>query len=226
MQQKKVTIINDVPIFPLPNLVFFPKTFLPLHIFEPRYRKMVEDALQDKNLIAMALLKEGWEHDYFGAPEVYDIACVGKIQQTEKQHDGKYNIMLYGMTRVRILKFVREKPYRVARVKYLRDTNFDPDRFDERKEADAFIRLIRRYLKQMGVEHLDELLKLKSHSLESIVNQIASIMDFSSSQKQAILEMDSLEARYDEIKRLLNERLVSIKIAKNVRIVPKDPSLN
>lgn len=226
MPEKKVTIINEVPIFPLPNLVFFPKTLLPLHIFENRYRKMVEDARSSENLIGMVLLKDGWEKDYFGNPEVYEIACVGKIQQTEKLNDGKYNIMLYGISRVKILKFVQEKPYRIAQVKYLKDSHFDYDRFDENYETKTFINLVRKYLEAMGVENLDELLKLHTHSLESIVNQVASILDFSIQEKQTLLEMGNLEMRYEQLKKLLQDKLFAIQIARNVKYVPQDPSWN
>ncbi|MFQ5651545.1 MAG: LON peptidase substrate-binding domain-containing protein [bacterium] len=219
-------IMNEIPIFPLPNLVFFPKTFLPLHIFEDRYRRMVEDAHTSEHLIGMVLLKDDWEKDYFGVPAVHDIACVGKIQQMEKLHDGKYNIMLYGMSRVRILKFVQVKPYRIAQVKVLKEINFDYDGFDETYETESFIGLLRRYFQEIGVEQLDELLKLRTRSLEAIINQIVSIFDFSTQEKQDMLEIDSLERRYEQARMLIEDRLVSMKIARTVKIVPENPSWN
>ena len=140
---------------------------------------MVEDVKAGEHLIGMALLKQGWETNYFGSPEVYNIACVGKVQQIEKLYDGKYNIMLYGLTRVRILRFTQEKPYRIAQVKYLKDKNFDAEKFNETDESKSFLELLHTYLKAIGVENPGELLKLQSHSLESIMNQIATILDFS-----------------------------------------------
>lgn len=226
MEDKKVKITHEVPIFPLPNMVFFPKTILPLHIFEQRYRLMVQDALSGENLIGLVLLKSGWEKDYFGAPEVHEIACIGKIQQTEKLHGGKYNITLYGLSRIKIIKFVQDTPYRVAEVKYLKDITFDHDHFNVDYETRAFLALIRKYLHELGIEHLDELLKLQGNSLEATVNQIASILDFGVSEKQELLEMANLESRYERVRKMIHDRLFSLKIAQKIKIVPKDPNLN
>jgi Lon protease-like protein len=89
-------------IFPLPNLVLYPHVMQPLHIFEERYREMVEDALAGDKLIAMAVLEPGWEHDYESRPPVAPYACLGKIVAHHKLPDGRYNLLLLGMQRVRI----------------------------------------------------------------------------------------------------------------------------
>ncbi len=226
MQNNKETVTTQIPIFPLPNVVFFPKTFLPLHIFEPRYRKMIEDAKLNENLIGMALLKEGWEKQYYGDPDVHEIACVGKIQHIEKTEDGKYNILLYGLSRAKIMKFVQAKPYRMAQVKHLKDIAFDHDGFNEGYETEIFLDLVQNYLREMGVENLEEIIKLHSHSLESIMNQVASALDFSTQQKQELLRIDTLEYRYDRLKELLREQLKVLRISKNVKYVPEDPTWN
>ncbi|MFQ5677020.1 MAG: LON peptidase substrate-binding domain-containing protein [bacterium] len=226
MQNKKQTITREIPIFPLPNIVFFPKTFLPLHIFEPRYRKMIEDAQSSDNLIGMAVLKEGWEENYHGNPEVHDVACVGKIQNIENIEGGKYNILLYGISRVKILEFVQGAPYRIARVRYLKDSGFDPDGFNENVETERFLKLVRAYLVEMGVKNFDDLIKLHSHSLESVVNQIASALDFATLKKLELLQMDFLEDRYLDLKQLLKTQLAILKVAKKVKVVPDNPSWN
>src|SRR5213596_3395375 len=82
-----------LPLFPLPNVVLFPNVFLPLHIFEPRYREMVADALASDRLIGMVLLRPGWERDYEGRPPVYPIGCSGVITHAERLHDGRYDIV-------------------------------------------------------------------------------------------------------------------------------------
>lgn len=112
-----------VPVFPLPDLVFFPHASLPLHIFEPRYREMTEDALRGDRLIAMALLKPGWENGYDGAPDIFPLACAGLIEEEARLPDGRFNIRLRGVARVEVLSFERESPYRVARVRVLDDRN-------------------------------------------------------------------------------------------------------
>lgn len=223
LQNKKT---NEIPIFPLPNVVFFPKTLLPLHIFEPRYREMVADSLNSSKRIAMVLLKKGWEQDYFGNPDVHEIGCVGEIQYSEKLDDGRLNIMLYGLSRVKILKSVREKPYRIAQVKYLKDNNFDHDEFNVNNESENFVSLVQRYLSEIGVENWEDLLKLHSHSLESIMNQVASILDITTLEKQYLLRMGSLETRYEQLTKIIQDKLKALQIAKIVKSVPVDPRWN
>lgn len=102
-------------LFPLPNVVLFPHVIQPLHIFEPRYRQMTADALDGDGLIAMVLLKPNWEPDYEGRPEVYDVACLGRIVNEERLPDGKFNIHLRGLCRLRLEEEVpTTKPYRSA----------------------------------------------------------------------------------------------------------------
>src|SRR5881296_1532002 len=92
-----------LPLFPLPNVVLFPNVFLPLHIFEPRYREMVADALAGERVIGMVLLKPGWEHTYHESPPVYPIGCSGVISHDERLPDGRYDIVLHGLDRFRVL---------------------------------------------------------------------------------------------------------------------------
>src|SRR5262245_34178887 len=110
-----------LPLFPLPNVVLFPNVFLPLHIFEPRYREMVADALATDRLIGMALLRPGWERDYEGRPPIYPIGCSGVITHAERLPDGRYNIVLRGLERFRILEEDSSRSYRRAAVDALRE---------------------------------------------------------------------------------------------------------
>src|SRR5213079_2365796 len=103
-----------LPIFPLPNVVLFPNVFLPLHIFEPRYREMVADAVASDRMIGMVLLRPGWDRDYEGTPPVYPIGCSGVITHVEAQADGRFNIVLRGLERFRILEEDRTRSYRRA----------------------------------------------------------------------------------------------------------------
>ena len=98
-----------LPLFPLPTVVLFPNIFLPLHVFEPRYREMVADALAGDRMIGMVLLRPGWEHEYEGAPPVYPVGCSGVITHFERLSDGRYNIVLRGLARFRILREDRSK---------------------------------------------------------------------------------------------------------------------
>src|SRR5262249_61215492 len=89
-------------LFPLPTLVLFPHVLQPLHIFEPRYRQMTADALAGDRLIAMALLRPGWEKDYEGRPPIYSVICVGRIVAEKRLPDGRFNILLRGVSRARV----------------------------------------------------------------------------------------------------------------------------
>src|SRR6476619_1113100 len=96
----------QVRLFPLPNLVFFPHVMQPLHIFEPRYRQMTTDALAGDRFIAMVLPLPGWEKDYAGAPALHPIGCIGKITADQVLDDGRFNLLLRGLARVKIVSEV------------------------------------------------------------------------------------------------------------------------
>ncbi len=114
-------------LFPLPNLVLFPHVVQPLHVFEPRYRQMTADALAADRLITLVLLKPGFEEQYEQRPPVFDVACVGKVLGEQKLDDGRYNLLLRGVSRVRIVEEVPTvKLYRVARVELVADRNTPP----------------------------------------------------------------------------------------------------
>ena len=112
-----------VPLFPLPNVVLFPRAVLPLHVFEERYKAMTADALRGGRRVAMALLRPGWEKDYYSMPAIDPIVCVGQILAHEKLADGKYNFLLQGLYRARVTRERKtEKQYRIADVEPLRES--------------------------------------------------------------------------------------------------------
>src|SRR5215212_11484498 len=117
-----------IPIFPLPNVVLFPNVFLPLHIFEPRYRAMLADALAGDRIIGMTLLMPGYEADYQGRPPVYPIGCAGVITHSEQLPDGRSNLVLRGIEKFRILEEDASREYRLARVEALPEIVNDADR--------------------------------------------------------------------------------------------------
>jgi len=110
------SIPEHIPVFALPNVVLFPKTYLPLHIFEPRYRQMVDDAVMGGQCIGIALLKEGWESEYYGNPPVFSTGCVGRLVSVQPLPDGRSNILLQGLERFEITLESYEKPYRQASI--------------------------------------------------------------------------------------------------------------
>ncbi len=114
---------GSAALFPLPNAVFFPRTLFPLHIFEPRYRRMTADALEENRLIAMALLRPGWEMLPDGqVPPIYETVCLSKIAAEEKLPDGGYYLVMQGLCRARIVAETEgDLPYRIGELELCPD---------------------------------------------------------------------------------------------------------
>lgn len=110
-----------VRLFPLPQIVLFPGTLIPLHVFEPRYRELVTEALESDRRLALALLRPGYEKDYEGAPEIHPVVVVGKIVDHFRLPDGRYNIAVVGLGRVRVVEEVPGRSFRRARVEPMAD---------------------------------------------------------------------------------------------------------
>lgn len=193
-----------VCLFPLPNLVFFPHVVQPLHIFETRYRQMMTDALAGDRLLAMALLRPGWEEDYDKAPPIHPVVCVGRIFQEEKLADGRYNLLLHGLARARILEEVpADRLYRRARVEWLSDVETACAETDQglRKELS---RLLGGWLASQP-SYLDPLRKLLegSHALGGLCDIFSFVLPLDLVIKQQLLAETEVERRV----RLLLEHL-------------------
>ena len=133
-----------IPVFPLPNVVLLPHTMLPLHIFEPRYKEMFADALEEDRPIGVGQLRPGWETDYYGNPPVFRTIGIGTIAWSRKLEDGRYDIVLEGVRRARILSEAPRGSYREARVELL-DDFIPPEAMAEVDEAcEALLPVFRR----------------------------------------------------------------------------------
>ncbi len=203
-----------IPLFPLSTVVFFPNTLLPLHVFEPRYRQMVSDASKSERIIGMALLKPGWEANYYGNPEVFDVVGMGRIVSSEAFDDGRINIVLYGLKRVRILEIAKQSPYRLARVEIVESARCPNEETYRQKIED----LVTRW--NFG---LDE--KRKSHRinintklpLESLTDALATLTLSNVFDKQSFLEEPSVEKRAGAIIKDLETRLDIISVTSRRR---------
>jgi ATP-dependent Lon protease len=130
--------LTEVPLFPLPNVVLLPRAVLPLHIFEPRYREMMRYALKGSRVIGMALLDGDWKHRYHGCPSICDVICVGRIVTHEQLDDGRFNLLLEGRLRGRIVEEDRSLSFRRAKVEPIAETRiFEVDIEDERRRLGA-----------------------------------------------------------------------------------------
>lgn len=112
-------VLQSIPLFPLPNLVLLPGAIAPLHIFEPRYRQMMVDVLDDDCRIAMALLKPGWEKHCHGPAAICPVVCVGRVLTHELLPDGRCNLLLQGQSRAAVVREHAGKAYRQAEVELL-----------------------------------------------------------------------------------------------------------
>lgn len=185
-----VKIPSVIPLFPLPNVVFFPRTYLPLHIFEPRYRKMVRDAAAGHRMIGMVLLKEGWESDYEGNPPVFPIGVVGRMVTVQPLSDGRFNIYLQGLRRFEIQDETGSEGYRQGRIKLY---DFARPEAGLPPEVRAeLLRVVASLLKSRedGLT-LSALLKQPIHD-DVLVQNICFAMDFTPLEKQFLLESESL----------------------------------
>ena len=192
-------------IFPLPNVVLFPNVFLPLHIFEPRYREMVADALESDRLIGMALLRPGWEHEYEGRPPVYPIGCSGVITHFERLADGRYNLVLRGLERFRIIEEDHDRSYRRALVESLLECRQTADdRAAVRNQRVKLEALLARAVEKSGADPRTA----AAMSDEDLVHALAQYLDLEPLEKQALLEQHSLRRRAESLVELLEMKIM------------------
>ena len=117
-----------IPLFPLPDVTLFPSSTQPFHIFEPRYREMVADALAGDSIIGMILLQPGFEADYEGRPPVFAVGCAGVIIASERLPDGRYNIVVRALAKFRVMREDESRPYRLAEVEEISESVEERDR--------------------------------------------------------------------------------------------------
>jgi Lon protease-like protein len=185
-----------LPLFPLPNVVLFPRMPLPLHVFEPRYRSLVADALETHRAIGMVLLKPGWEPDYHGRPAVYDVGCAGLIERCEQFEDGRYNLLLKGVARFRMTAERPGFPYRLAEARYSGDI------MGELGALEGLRSRVSAALEKIG--HAEALLEAQSRLPHDVfVNAACQALDLSPVEKQSLLDCDTISLRYTRLLEIL-----------------------
>ena len=191
-----------VPLFPLPNVVFFPGTKLPLHIFEPRYQQMLHDARASEQLICIVLLDRRKQMPPLGgtSPPIHTMAGLGRLTRVERLPNGLFNIDLFGLSRVRILKELDSgKPYRIAQVRTVQD---EPSELAETRSAqvlqnafDAFNKVLRKYSRFPG----EFLTRFQGLPLGMLLDIIAHHVPCDAQRKQSFLEEIEPLKRYEKI---------------------------
>jgi len=194
-----------IPIFPLSNFIVFPKTAVPLNIFEPRYLEMVNESMKAEKFIGMVQPKTMKNFDNTKLPILHKIGCLGKINSFKETDDGRYLIELKGLIRFKIINEIsNNKSYREVEVSfddYLHD-------LDEKKEDLKFsdLELIFKDFKSLFEKRgfIINWKALEKQSLDETINALAMTSPFSLEEKQVLLEAKNLNARKTKIAEILN----------------------
>ena len=193
---------TKLPVFPLSNFIIFPKTTVPLNIFEPRYIDMINDSMQSDKLIGMIQPKNSL--DKKNRPELYEIGCAGKITSFNETEDGRFLIELKGLTRFKNVKEIEtEKKYRILEVSY---NNFYQDLINEKEEIKfSDLELIFRDLKSLFEKRgfIINWKALEKQSLDETINALAMASPFTLEEKQILLEAENLDLRKNKIAEIL-----------------------
>ena len=193
---------KKLPVFPLSNFIIFPKTTVPLNIFEPRYIDMINDSMQSDKYIGMIQPKNSLNKD--NNPELYEVGCAGKITSFNETEDGRFLIELKGITRFKNIKEIKtEKKYRILEVSY---ENFYQDLTDEKGEIKfSDLELIFKDLKSLFEKRgfIINWKALEKQSLDETINALAMASPFTLEEKQILLEAKNLDLRKDKIAEIL-----------------------
>jgi uncharacterized protein len=179
---------TEIPLFPLPNVVLFPGVFLPLHVFEARYRAMMGDVLAGDRLICIVLLKPGWHQETRGFPDTFGIGCCGLVTHVEQLDDGRYNIILRGIEKLRITGEQDGKPYRVASVEAIHENMTSADHENVRQQRSRLEHLL-------SLTDVPDVPFPSSLSDEEVVNALAQYLEFDPLERQALLERSGVADR-------------------------------
>jgi Lon protease-like protein len=193
---------TKLPVFPLSNFIIFPKTTVPLNIFEPRYLNMVNDSMKNDKMIGMIQPKTTMNKD--NNPELHQVGCVGKITSFRETEDGRYLIELKGLTRFNKIEEIKsEKKYRILKVSY---ENFSQDLINKNEEIKfSDLELIFKDLKVLFEKKgfIINWKALEKQSLDETINALAMASPFTLEEKQILLEAKNLDLRKNKIAEIL-----------------------
>jgi len=204
--KKKDQLPNTIPVFPLSNFIIFPDTTVPLNIFEPRYIEMVDDSMKGSRMIGMIQPKKKSNNL---VPELYNIGCVGKITSFSETEDGRYLIVLNGLSRFKILDEVKNnKLYRECEVSF---NEFENDIISIKEDIKFLdLEFIFKNLKTLFEKrgYLINWKELEKQNLDQTINTLAMASPFSLEEKQALLEAKNLNSRKTKLEEILKTYVV------------------
>ena len=201
MNKSIISLPKEIPIFPLSNFIIFPKTSVPLNIFEPRYINMIDDAMKGNRMIGMIQPKSFNQK----TPDLYKIGCVGKITSFNETEDGRYLIVLAGVSRFKITEELKtQKLYRLCKVDF-KDFSYDLEEKDEEiKFSD--LEFIFKNLKSLFIKqgYIIDWKELEKKSRHQTINALAMASPFSLEEKQILLETNDLSERKQKLEQILS----------------------
>jgi Lon protease-like protein len=193
---------ETIPIFPLEDVMLFPEMSVPLHIYEPRYKAMIADALKGGRIIGMVLLRPGYEKDYERSPSVFQIGCAGVINEVEQLPNGEYNIVLGALTKYRITREEASRPYRMAHVTPIADVVSDTDRPALHARRLRLEELIRQSGGRTGIAAAPP-----NISDERLVNGMSQLSHIDELDRERLLEAANPLARADALIAILEKSI-------------------
>ena len=200
---KKENLPKKIAVFPLSNFIIFPKTSVPLNIFEPRYIDMINDSMKSDKLIGMIQPKTS-KNENNHIPELHEVGCIGKITSFKETEDGRFLIELKGVIRFQILREIKSnKRYRECEIDF---KNFYED-LEEKKESIKFsdLELIFKDIKSLFEKRgfIINWKGLEKQSLDETINALAMASPFTLEEKQVLLEAKNLNIRKNKISEIL-----------------------
>lgn len=200
--QAEIPIPESIPIFPLQDIMLFPGASRPLHIFEPRYRDMIADAMEGDRIIGMVMLRPGHEDNYDGNPPIYDIGCAGLLSNIERLSDGRYNVIVQGLKRFRITGEDQRQTYRIASINVLDEVFSEADRATLRAQRPLLLELLSSVAPGQKPT-VDEV------SDDMLVNGLAQFLGMNPADRLDLLQQEGPLARSDALLSLLDQGALS-----------------
>ena len=194
---------KKIPVFPLSNFIIFPKTTVPLNIFEPRYIDMINDSMKTNKMIGMIQPKSN--NDQKNKPDLHEVGCLGKITSFTETNDGRFLIEVKGLNRFHSIKELEtEKKYRILEVDFTKFPNDLSDENENLKFSD--LELIFKDLKSLFEKRgfIINWKALEKQSLDETINALAMASPFSLEEKQVLLEAENLDIRKNKISQILS----------------------
>ena len=203
--EKYIKLPKIISVFPLSNFIIFPNTSVPLNIFEPRYIEMIDNSMKADRIIGMIQPKKQKD----GIPQLYNVGCAGKITNFNETEDGRYLIVINGISRFKILKEINNnKPYRECEIsfdEYIEDTkeNYNEIKFTD---LELIFKNLKTLFKKKG--YSINWKELEKQSLDQTLNTLVMASPFSLEEKQALLETININKRKIELEKILNTYVV------------------